>query len=1534
MHASLASLAEHCSGFSTSALVLVALTALAKPASAQPAIPVTPQSFERNIRPLLVEFCLSCHSTEKQKGELDLEQFVSLDRVKRHPKVWQRVAEQLADNEMPPKDKPQPTPAERERLSRWVQAVLDDIGRERAGDPGPVVLRRLSNAEYSYTIRDLTGVESLDPAREFPVDGAAGEGFMNTGNSLVMSPALLRKYLDAGKEIAAHAVLLPDGIRFSPKTTRRDWTEEILAQIRGFYREFTDASGGSSVNLQGIKFNTNEGGRLPLERYLEATFELRSAFASGASSSFPLTPALSPGERESQGAASRDPNAPDPIPPRDKIHPLPKGEGRGEGEAHVRTQEGLIISTAAKRGLSAKYLRTLWNILNAKEPSLLLDPLRAQWRQAKPGAAAVLAAEFARWQNVLWKFGSVGHIGKTGGPKAWMEPVDPITAKEEIRLKIPPATNRNEVTLYLVATDAGDGNDRDFVVWQQPRLVAPGRPDLLLRDVREFSQQLARRREQVFASTAKCLMAAAEIGDKSNPDVAELASLHGVEPDALTAWLDFLGMGSLGATRIDSYFTNRIPSSAGYDFVKGWGSHSTPLLVANSSDQHVRIPGNMKPHSVAVHPSPKLQAAVGWRSPAALTLRVEANITHAHPECGNGVTWSLELRRGGIRQRLANGIAQGSREGKAGPIEKLAVRAGDLVSLLIGPRDGNHSCDLTAIDLSLAASGEAGREWNLARDVSDDVTAGNPHADRLGHEGIWHFYTEPDGAGTELRPIVPAGSLLARWQVAASVEEKHKLAEELQHLLTSGAAAVKESSDAMLYRQLASLSGPLFMGMIGEGSGAATSAASSKSNASPPLTPALSLREREVRNSPPGNQGASNSAPARDGVLPLPRGEGRGEGKRAREPETENGDWALDPALFGRHPNGESIDAASLCVQAPSVLEIRLPVELVEGCEFVTTGLLHRETGAEGSVQIQVLTGKPARESGLLPSELTVTQVNDMWTSNNRRTSHATPIVVTEGSQARRRIETDFDQFRQTFPAALCYTKIVPVDEVVTLTLFYREDDHLRRLMLDEAQSATLNRLWDELRYASHDALTLVDAFEQLWQYATQDADPKVFEPLRKPIQDRAAAFRQLLIATQPKHLDAALKFADRAYRRPLTESEKEELRGLYRKLREQELPHEEAIRLTLARVLVAPAFLYRLEKSGPGLEPSPVSDWEIATRLSYFLWSTMPDQELRQSAAAGRLRDPDVLAAQVRRMLRDARVRRLAIEFACQWLHIHGFQELDEKSERHFPTFADLRGAMYEEPIRFFTDLFQRDGSVLEILDADHTFVNEALAKHYEILGITGAAWQRVEGVKQYSRGGILGLAATLAKQSGASRTSPILRGNWIVEVLLGEKLPRPPKEVPRLPEDETATEGLTVRQLVEKHTSDPNCSRCHARIDPYGYALESFDAIGRRREKDLGDRPIDTRVKAMDGAEFDGIDGLRRYLLTGRRDAFLKQFCRKLLGYALGRGVQLSDEPLLTEMQARLRSNTYRIGSAIETIVRSRQFREIRGGEFAMDE
>ena len=230
------------------------------------------------------QHCLSCHSTAKKAGQLDLERFTTLAEARRGAKSWAHVAELLDNREMPPKGAKQPTPEQRARMSAWTKRFLDAEARSNPGDPGPVVLRRLNNAEYTYTIRDLTGVSVLDPAREFPSDSAAGEGFTNTGASLVMSPALLTKYFDAGKEIAKHVELLPDGFRFSPSTTRADWTNEALGRIRSLYARYSDSGGAETVNLQGIVFKTNDGGRLPVEQYLTALLAERAALQAGTKS--------------------------------------------------------------------------------------------------------------------------------------------------------------------------------------------------------------------------------------------------------------------------------------------------------------------------------------------------------------------------------------------------------------------------------------------------------------------------------------------------------------------------------------------------------------------------------------------------------------------------------------------------------------------------------------------------------------------------------------------------------------------------------------------------------------------------------------------------------------------------------------------------------------------------------------------------------------------------------------------------------------------------------------------------------------------------------------------------------------------------------------------------------------------------------------------------------------------------------------------------------------------------------------------------
>jgi hypothetical protein len=1316
--------------------------------------------YAKIIRPMLTKYCHECHAGKQPEADLDLSRFVTQADVRKATKVWVKVGEILDCVQMPPKDAVQPTENERKTLQTWVRSHLKAEAKAHAGDPGRVTLRRLSNAEYTYTLQDLTGVPSLEPAKEFPADGAAGEGFTNSGDALVMSPTLLTKYLDAGKQVAAHAVLLPDGIRFSPHTTRRDWTNELLDRIRTVYGKYADLNTrGARLNLQGEKFDSKEGGGLPVEKYVSATLIEREAIWSG---------------------------------------------------------KKALTAVAAERGLSVKYLAAVWAMFTSADSSPLLDDLRAKWKAAKPDEAESLTRLIGAWQNAVWKFNSVGHIGRAGGPKAWLEAVDPLTAKHEVRWKLPP-TDASEVTLFLVTSDAGDGSDYDFAVWGQPRFVTPGRSDLLLKDVRALAAERVARRTEAFAATARYLTAVDDaIAAKGKADVPALAKKHAVNPDVLAGWLGVLGVGSNGPVKVTGHLNDELKNAGGHNFVTGWGSHDTPLVLANSSDKLVRIPGDVRGHGVVVHPSPKLNVAVGWQSPVSGTAKVEAKVQHAHVGCGNGVVWAVEVRRGTARERLASGIAHGQKPPNIDPIEKVNVSEGDLISVVVGPRDGNHSCDLTATDLTITIDGKV---WDLSKNVTPNIRAGNPHS------GLWHFYTEPTmGAVAE---TIPKDSPLGKWRTATT--DRAKQAGEVEKWLAAPPPD-QATPDGVLHRRLTALNGPLF-GQIKPGT--ATDAR-----------------------------------------------------------------WSVDPQLFGT----KGLDANSLGVKAPAVVEVKVPADLVAGTEFVATGTVE----SQGAVQLRVSSTKPADAAALQPGG---------------------PILVGNGP-TRERMVAGLTAFRDLFPPAVCYSKIVPIDEVITLHLHYREDHHLARLMLTDAELTHLDRLWDELRYVSQDAFAQVDAFKQLLEYASQDGDPKLFEPLRQPTMVAAEELKKRLTNTEPKHLEAVLEFAGRAYRRPLTKTETDELTALYAKLRKQELPHDQAIRLTLARVLVSSSFLYKLEKPGPDATAVPVSDWELATRLSYFLWASCPDAELRTVAASGKLKDLDVLAAQAKRMLADPKVRRLATEFGCQWLHVRGFDTGNEKSERHFPEFAGLRAAMYEESVLFFTDLFQHDRPLSDLLDSDATYLNESLARFYGIPNVAGEQWRRVDGVKKHGRGGILGLGTTLATQSGASRTSPILRGNWVSEVLLGEKLPRPPKGVPQLPDDEAATDKLTMRQLVERHASDAKCAVCHKKIDAYGFALEGFDPIGRRRDKDLGGRPVDTKAKTADGSEFDGLDGLRTYLLTKRKETFERHFLRKLLGYALGRAVQLSDEPLLDEMQEAVKNG--KVSAAVEAIVRSKQFREIRGAKW----
>jgi hypothetical protein len=379
------------------------------------------RDYSSTIQPLLKRYCHECHAGEVTEAELDLATYTTVAHVRKQTKIWLKLRDVLDTGDMPPKAAKQPTDVERAQLLTWVRALLAEEARTQAGDPGPVALRRLDNAEYTYVLRDLTGVATLDPTREFPVDGAAGEGFTNVGSGQGMSPALVQKYLDAAKDVATHLVLLPDGVRFSAATTQRDQTDELLARIQAFYRRYTADGGGTAVNLQGIKFETNQGG---------------TAATRTLSAGHPRSPCSAP--------CGRDDVRPGGDPPRTQC--------AVSGNAVASLQ-----SSARRR--STRRSRPAAESVSARDGNRPDRTTRQPWRSRSSAS-----------QAAFWKFNPVGQVGRQGGPTRWLEPVSPLVANHELRLKLTDANAANDVVFYLTADDLGDGREHDVVQWQRPRL--------------------------------------------------------------------------------------------------------------------------------------------------------------------------------------------------------------------------------------------------------------------------------------------------------------------------------------------------------------------------------------------------------------------------------------------------------------------------------------------------------------------------------------------------------------------------------------------------------------------------------------------------------------------------------------------------------------------------------------------------------------------------------------------------------------------------------------------------------------------------------------------------------------------------------------------------------------------------------------------------------------------------------------------------------------------------------------------------------
>jgi hypothetical protein len=434
-----------------------------------------------------------------------------------------------------------------------------------------------------------------------------------------------------------------------------------------------------------------------------------------------------------------------------------------------------------------------------------------------------------------------------------------------------------------------------------------------------------------------------------------------------------------------------------------------------------------------------------------------------------------------------------------------------------------------------------------------------------------------------------------------------------------------------------------------------------------------------------------------------------------------------------------------------------------------------------------------------------------------------------------------------------------------------------------------------------------LEAAKEALDYAAKDPKARaaflVAEPREGTTPDQAA--RQVLEA-----------FLPRAFRRPAHAGEVDRYLNLFHAAQKRGENFDRAMLFALAGVLVSPNFLFHVEEPG--------TDYALASRLSYFLWGSMPDATLFDLASQARLQDPAVLTAQIGRMLKDERSRDFAERFVDQWLNIRELGRDIKPDEKLFPAYydAELQSAIRYEPILFFQELLSQNLPLLNLLDANFTILTNRLARHYN-LNVKDLTQQpkHAELPADSHRGGILTMAAVLAVSSYPQRTSPVLRGKWILETILGTPPPPPPANVPALKEDHEGAAPQTLRERLEEHRRDPVCASCHSRIDPLGFALENYDVVGRWRSQDNG-KPIDNRGELPDGTRIDGPEQLKKVLLE-RRQVFLRHLTSKMLGYALGRGLTPSDACTVDQILEQLEKDQYRAQTLIRGIVLSAPFR-----------
>ena len=406
-------------------------------------------------------------------------------------------------------------------------------------------------------------------------------------------------------------------------------------------------------------------------------------------------------------------------------------------------------------------------------------------------------------------------------------------------------------------------------------------------------------------------------------------------------------------------------------------------------------------------------------------------------------------------------------------------------------------------------------------------------------------------------------------------------------------------------------------------------------------------------------------------------------------------------------------------------------------------------------------------------------------------------------------------------------------------------------------------------------------------------------------------------------------EFLPRAFRRPVESSDLDFYLGLFSSAIRRGDSFDDALAYSLAGVLISPQFLFRSEPPNPTSQMRLIDDYSLASRLSYFLWGSMPDGLLTALAETGKLSDPQVLKDQVARMLRNPKSADFARSFVDQWLRIRDLGEGFQPDPKLFPEWndAELQGDIKNQPVLFVREILANDLSILDMLDSKWTIATKKLQKVLYETAIKPARPnnqeqpQRIELPEGTHRGGLLGMSAVLAISSHPHRTSPVLRGKWLLETILGTPPPPPPPDVPKLDETATAEASSTLRERLARHRANPACATCHSRIDPLGFALENFDVLGRWRSEEAG-KPIDARGELPDGTAFEGPDQLKAALMA-KKDLFVRNFVRKVLGYALGRGLTLQDSCTVDRIVAEVERNDYRGQALINAVVMSVPFR-----------